>query len=31
VGLFLGTWLLALSIWRFGHLEERWQAPAAGD
>ncbi len=27
VGLFVGTWLLALSIWHFGHLEERWAAP----
>jgi high-affinity nickel-transport protein len=28
VGLFVGTWLLAVSIWHFGHLEERWAAPA---
>ncbi len=26
VGLFVVTWILALGIWRFGHVEERWQA-----
>jgi high-affinity nickel-transport protein len=26
VGLFVGTWAIALSIWRFGHIEERWTA-----
>jgi high-affinity nickel-transport protein len=26
VGLFVATWALALSLWRFGHLEERWAA-----
>jgi nickel/cobalt transporter (NiCoT) family protein len=24
VGMFLATWAVALSIWRFGHIEERW-------
>jgi high-affinity nickel-transport protein len=24
VGMFLLTWAIALSIWRFGHIEERW-------
>jgi high-affinity nickel-transport protein len=24
--LFIGVWLLALAIWRFGRIEERWQA-----
>jgi high-affinity nickel-transport protein len=24
VGLFLATWAIALSWWRFGHVEERW-------
>jgi high-affinity nickel-transport protein len=24
VGLFVVTWLVALSIWRFGHIERRW-------
>jgi high-affinity nickel-transport protein len=26
VGLFIFTWGVALSIWRFGHVEERWNA-----
>ena len=26
VGLFVGTWAIALSVWRFGHIEERWTA-----
>jgi high-affinity nickel-transport protein len=26
VGLFLATWLIALSVWHFGHIEERWSA-----
>jgi len=26
VGLFVGTWVLALAIWRFGRIEERWTA-----
>jgi high-affinity nickel-transport protein len=26
VGMFLATWVLALSIWRYGHIEERWSA-----
>ena len=26
VGLFVATWVVALSIWRFGHIEERWSA-----
>jgi high-affinity nickel-transport protein len=26
VGMFLATWAIALSIWRFGHIEERWSA-----
>jgi high-affinity nickel-transport protein len=24
VGLFVATWAIALAIWRFGHIEERW-------
>jgi high-affinity nickel-transport protein len=24
VALFVATWLVAVSIWRFGHIEERW-------
>ncbi len=26
VGMFVLTWVVALSIWRFGHIEERWSA-----
>ena len=26
VGLFVATWALALGVWRFGHIEERWSA-----
>jgi high-affinity nickel-transport protein len=26
VGLFVLTWAVALAVWRFGHLEERWAA-----
>jgi nickel/cobalt transporter (NiCoT) family protein len=26
VGIFLATWVIAVSIWRFGHIEERWSA-----
>jgi nickel/cobalt transporter (NiCoT) family protein len=25
VGMFLATWTVALSVWHFGHLEERWE------
>ena len=28
VGIFVATWVVALSIWRFGHVEERWDAAA---
>jgi nickel/cobalt transporter (NiCoT) family protein len=24
VGMFVATWAIALSVWRFGHIEERW-------
>ena len=27
VALFLFTWILALGVWRFGHIEERWASP----
>jgi high-affinity nickel-transport protein len=27
VGLFLVTWVLAVSVWRFGRIEERWASP----
>ena len=26
VGMFIVTWVLAMAIWRFGHIEERWSA-----
>src|ERR1700750_1279624 len=26
VGLFVVCWLIALAIWRYGHIEERWSA-----
>ncbi|HEX4751676.1 MAG TPA: HoxN/HupN/NixA family nickel/cobalt transporter, partial [Solirubrobacterales bacterium] len=26
LGLFIATWAIALAIWRFGHIEERWSA-----
>jgi high-affinity nickel-transport protein len=26
VGMFVATWLIALSVWRFGRIEERWTA-----
>ena len=28
VGLFVVTWVIALSVWRFGRIEERWDAAA---
>ena len=29
VGMFVATWVIAVSIWRFGHIEERWSAHLA--
>ena len=29
VGLFVVTWAVALSVWRFGHIEQRWEEAAA--
>jgi high-affinity nickel-transport protein len=29
VGLFVVTWVVALGIWRFGHIEQRWDTAAA--
>jgi high-affinity nickel-transport protein len=26
VGMFILTWVIALSVWHFGHIEERWSA-----
>ena len=34
VGLFIAAWLIALAVWRFGRIEERWTArlsPATAD
>ncbi len=29
VGMFVGTWTIALAVWRLGRIEERWSAPLA--
>jgi nickel/cobalt transporter (NiCoT) family protein len=26
VGLFVATWALSLAVWRFGHIEQRWES-----
>ncbi len=26
VGMFVATWVIALSVWKFGHIEDRWNA-----
>jgi high-affinity nickel-transport protein len=33
VGVFVVTWVVALAIWRFGRVEEKWEAHTvnAGD
>jgi high-affinity nickel-transport protein len=28
VGIFVLTWAIALSVWRFGHVGQRWDAAA---
>jgi high-affinity nickel-transport protein len=30
VGLFVVTWVVALAVWHFGHVEERWSAELRG-
>jgi nickel/cobalt transporter (NiCoT) family protein len=30
VGIFVITWAVALAIWHFGHIEEKWEAAAEG-
>jgi high-affinity nickel-transport protein len=30
VGLFVLTWVVALAIWRFGRIEQKWQTGLAG-
>lgn len=29
VGLFFASWVIALTVWRFGHIEEKWSAHLA--
>jgi high-affinity nickel-transport protein len=29
VGMFVVTWAVALAVWRYGHIEERWDGAAA--
>ena len=29
VGMFVATWAIALSVWKFGHIEERWNTHLA--
>jgi nickel/cobalt transporter (NiCoT) family protein len=31
VGMFFLTWAVALAVWHFGHIEERWTRPAESD
>ena len=31
VGMFVATWAIALSVWRFGRIQERWSAHLAGE
>jgi nickel/cobalt transporter (NiCoT) family protein len=28
VGMFIATWVVALSVWHFGHIEQRWERAA---
>jgi high-affinity nickel-transport protein len=30
VGLFVLTWLVAMGVWRFGRVEEKWSAGLRG-
>src|SRR4051794_23003023 len=30
VGVFIGVWLLAVAVWKFGRIEEKWTAGLAG-
>jgi len=29
VGLFVAAWLIALAVWRFGRVEQRWGSTGA--
>jgi high-affinity nickel-transport protein len=31
VGMFVATWAIAVSVWRFGHIQERWSAALGED
>ena len=31
VGLFVGTWVVALGVWHFAHIEQRWSRAAAAN
>ncbi len=31
VGMFVATWAIALTVWRFGRIEQRWSAHLAGE
>jgi high-affinity nickel-transport protein len=31
VGLFIATWVVALAVWKFGRIEERWETEALAD
>jgi high-affinity nickel-transport protein len=31
VGLFVATWVIALSVWRFAHIEDKWSVEVDGD
>ncbi|MCP2168081.1 Nickel transporter NicT [Goodfellowiella coeruleoviolacea] len=31
VGLFIPVWLIALAVWRFGRIEQRWSTPVAAE
>jgi high-affinity nickel-transport protein len=31
VGMFVGVWALAVAVWRFGRIEQRWSAQLADD
>jgi nickel/cobalt transporter (NiCoT) family protein len=30
VGMFVATWAIALLVWRFGRIEQKWAAPLEG-
>jgi hypothetical protein len=30
VGMFIATWAVAMLVWRYGHIEEKWSARLQG-